>query len=385
MSSLNEKVGLQNVAAAYSNVTRHPSWSIPWLEDDSAMNGVQLWANRSLVFAKDAVEVGGATGLLGIHWRTRDIAPQASALAQWPWDRALTSTRLYQDLAAAEFGLAAGSTLATRVAAIFESVDSFGSLEGGPLAPPSPGVGVQAPGWPGYDPTADYGRAFLAATKVAIPRPIVWGPGRLDNTFEIAPATFRFVEEFEALRPAVAAASKSAPLPLARFDRWLATFHYLRAAGEVGDTWRRIAEATGSAVAAIRRGNESCFRAVWSSSLLPLRAELVNRTRSMVSSLTATVTDTGSLGALANLQQYALPMLVETTDLAYNALHGARCKPTGPVKCYDEHTPAGRIFPYTPGHAAEYTPGSCSDSLTDERCAKWGSADRQGAKGVLTP
>ena len=370
MTSINEKIGMQNVEAAYGNVTKHQGWSIPWMEDDSAMNGVQLWANRTLVFVKDAVEIGGATGLLGIHWRVQDIAPQASALAQWAWNRTLTSAQLYQDLLAAEFGLVAGSPLAKQIAAIFETVDSFGSLEDGSLAPPKPGVKVQTPGWPGFDPTADYGRAFLAATKVAIPRPIVWGPGRLDNTFEITPATFRFVEEFEALRPAVAAASKSAPLPLARFDRWLASFHYLRAAGEVGDTWRRIAEATGSAVGAIRRGNEIGFRAVWSSSLLPLRAELINRTQLMVNSLTATVTDTGSLGALANLQQYTLPMVVETTDLAYKALHGSRCKPTGPVKCYAENTSAGRIFPFTPGRAAEYSPGSCSDSLTDERCAK---------------
>ena len=358
----------------------------------------------------------GATGLLGIHWRIRDIAPQASALARWPWDRTLTSEQLYLDFLSAEFGLAAGSSLLKQIVAIFESVDSFGSLHGGPLAPPRPGVRVQTPGWPGYDPSVDYGRTFLAATKVAIPRPIVWGPGRLDNTFVIAAATFHFVEEFEALRPAVVVANKAAPLPLARFDRWLATFHYLRcgknvrrfarhfrvendrlprqtnsgrtfsniskwetlneercfcrAAGEVGDTWRRIAEATGEAVDAIRRGNESSFREVWSASLLPLRAVLVNRTHSMVSSLMATVSDTGSLGALANLQQYTLPMLVENTDLAYKALHGARCKPIGPAKCYDEHTSAGRIFPYTPGRAAEYTPGSCSDSLTDERCAK---------------
>eukprot|EP01046_Picozoa_sp_COSAG06_P009521 COSAG06_NODE_498_length_15000_cov_60.875721_12_plen_72_part_00 len=37
---------LQNVEAAYQNVTKHESWSIPWLEDDSAMNGVQLWCGK---------------------------------------------------------------------------------------------------------------------------------------------------------------------------------------------------------------------------------------------------------------------------------------------------------------------------------------------------
>lgn len=33
---------------------------------------------------------------------------------------------------------------------------------------------MQTPGWPGYQPSKDFGKAFLAATDVAIPRPIVW-------------------------------------------------------------------------------------------------------------------------------------------------------------------------------------------------------------------
>ena len=317
------------------------------------------------------MEVGGASGLLGIHWRTTDVAPQATALAQWPWHRTLTTKELYEDLVAAEFGLAMDSPLTQRIASIFESLDSFGSLKGGPLAPPRPGVEVQTPGWPGYDPHADFSRIneFLSVTRVAIPRPIVWGPGRLDNTFEVEPATFRFVDEFESLRDAVATATKSAPLPLARFDRWLATFQYLRAAGEVGDAWRRTAIATGKAVDAIRGSDETTFGKLWAGSLVPLRAELINKTSDMVTLLTATVSDTGSLGALANAQQYTLPMMTRSTDLAYDALHGARCKP-GPAKCYDEHTAKGRVFPFVPGGGGgEYAPGSCSDTLTDERCA----------------
>lgn len=373
MSSINEKIGLQNVELAYTNVTTHgrPAWSIPWLEDDSAMTGVQLWANRTLVFAADAVRVGGATGLLGIHWRTTDVAAQATALAQWPWQRTLTSRELYQDLVAAEFGLPATSDLTLRIAGIFSSIDSFGSSIEGPLAPPRPGVEVNTPGWPGYDPRAKLTRtnAFVSETQIAIPRPIVWGPGRLDNTFQIEPSTFRFVNDFASLRTAVAMATKSAPVPLARFDRWVATFQYLRAAGQVGDVWRRIAVAMGDAVRVVRSGDENTFRGIWNESLVPLRAELINRTSAMVTHLTETVSDTGSLGALANTQQYTLPMLTRSTDLAYKALYGARCKPAQ-VKCYDEHTSRGRVFPYIPGGGGgEYTPGSCSDTLTDERCA----------------
>lgn len=64
-----------------------------------------------------------------------DIAPQVVALAQFPWNRTLTSHELYLDLVSAELGLSVGSPLVEMAAAIFESVDSFGEL-----APPRPGL-----------------------------------------------------------------------------------------------------------------------------------------------------------------------------------------------------------------------------------------------------
>jgi len=84
LSSINEAVGNANVEPEYTNVTHHPKWSIPWLEDDPGMTGLQLWVNRTLVYSKDAMETG-ATGVLGIHWHTRDISPSITALAKRPW------------------------------------------------------------------------------------------------------------------------------------------------------------------------------------------------------------------------------------------------------------------------------------------------------------
>lgn len=222
---------------------------------------------------------------------------------------------------------------------------------------------------------------FWIAVLSVLPRPwfdrwlaiTLQGPGRIDNTFVVDNTTFAFVARMEALRPAVAAVVKGAPLTMARFDHWLATFRYIQAAGQVGDAMRRIAEASGLAVDAIRRGDERSFGKLWDSSMLPLRGELVNHTAEMINQLTLTVHDTGALGALANAQQYMLPMVTSTTDLAYKALH-ARCKPSSEVVCYNEHGPKGRVFLFEPGgigarQGTEFTPGSCSDSLTEDRCA----------------
>ena len=62
-------------------------------------------------------------GLLGIHWRTREIQPQLTALAELPWNPTLTSHDVYVDIAMSDFGLPL--ELAEDVAAIFDSIDSY--------------------------------------------------------------------------------------------------------------------------------------------------------------------------------------------------------------------------------------------------------------------
>ena len=46
----------------------------------------QLWAGRMRCDAADALQYG-CTGLMGIHWRTRILAPNVSALAKAAWDQ----------------------------------------------------------------------------------------------------------------------------------------------------------------------------------------------------------------------------------------------------------------------------------------------------------
>jgi len=86
MSCINRQVGHDPVEPGFAQVEGRPKWAIPWLEDDPAMISPQLWVGRMRKDAADALQYG-CTGLLGIHWRTRILGPNVSALAHAAWDQ----------------------------------------------------------------------------------------------------------------------------------------------------------------------------------------------------------------------------------------------------------------------------------------------------------
>ena len=77
------------------------------LSDDGGQNEPQFWVNRTLEWARQATAYNSTGGLFGIHWRTRAISLQFSALAQYPWNAALTSRQFYKDFCQHDFGLEA--------------------------------------------------------------------------------------------------------------------------------------------------------------------------------------------------------------------------------------------------------------------------------------
>ena len=85
ISCINNDVGEAPVEPGFSKINERPRWAIPWLEDDPALTSPQLWVGRMRKDAADALAYG-CTGLMGIHWRTRTLAPNVSALAHAAWD-----------------------------------------------------------------------------------------------------------------------------------------------------------------------------------------------------------------------------------------------------------------------------------------------------------
>ena len=85
-SCINLELGTVPVDSNFARLKDRPKWAIPWLEDDLSMSTPQMWVGRVRKDASDALKYG-CTGLMGIHWRTREVGPELTALAAAGWDQ----------------------------------------------------------------------------------------------------------------------------------------------------------------------------------------------------------------------------------------------------------------------------------------------------------
>jgi len=114
-SCINRGLGYTPVEKGFKAITDRPKWSIPWMEDDPDLIGTQMWVGRLRKDALDSYRYG-CNGLIGIHWRTRDLSPNVSALAKGAWtanqwdklpeaaNRDLPCSDFYADWVRSEFG-----------------------------------------------------------------------------------------------------------------------------------------------------------------------------------------------------------------------------------------------------------------------------------------
>jgi hypothetical protein len=86
MSCINRQVGHAPDEAGFAKVSNRPKWVIPWMENDPNLVAPQPWAGRMRTDAVDA-RLLGCTGLLGIHWRTKQMMLNVAALAEAAWDQ----------------------------------------------------------------------------------------------------------------------------------------------------------------------------------------------------------------------------------------------------------------------------------------------------------
>jgi len=86
MSCINQTVGHAPVEPSFANIVGRPKWAIPWMENDPTLTQPQPWVARMRYDAADAKRLG-CTGLLGIHWRTKAMMQNVSALAAAAWDQ----------------------------------------------------------------------------------------------------------------------------------------------------------------------------------------------------------------------------------------------------------------------------------------------------------
>lgn len=274
MSCINRQVGHEGVEPAFAKITGRPKWAIPWMENDPNMVGPQPWVGRMRHDAVDARRYG-CTGLLGIHWRTKALAPNVAALAGAAWDQSWVPVGANPPL-----------------------VQPSPGGEGAPGGSPSPrertmpveGFYVDFARANFGDPVAwAAGRLMARMDGVAMPQASDWksGPGNLvpnPKPWSQERARYAFVEELAALRPQVNGAGN-----LERFDYWL-------------NTWRGAAA---MAEASCVRGQlDQAMAATNHAAALAVRLDLARVWARLMSLQTALVSTPGELGTLANMEQH---------------------------------------------------------------------------------
>eukprot|EP00118_Oscarella_pearsei_P019329 m.204509 g.204509 ORF g.204509 m.204509 type:complete len:965 (+) comp39649_c0_seq9:56-2950(+) len=259
ITSIDMQVGNTPVDPAYSNITKHDKWAIPWMEDDPGLTAPQLWVNRTLQHMEDAKKYG-CQGLLGIHWRTRQTSPQIAAMAQKSWDFSLTSETFWNSWCIEEFGIADPAT-------IFSAIDSFNmprpvSWSGGPG------------GW-----GANLGQCS-------------WGP------------KYDFIGNLSMMKNKVKPNSSY----MDRFEYWLNSFFYMRSISVVQCIWGQY----NVAIEKVEKEKDPSVRQKMAETLaLPLRVQLVKNATQMMSYLLQTVSSTGEMGTIMNVLSHSLVHAIE--------------------------------------------------------------------------
>lgn len=323
MSCINREVGHDLVESAFGAIQGRPKWAIPWLENDPNLISPQLWAGRMRYDAADAGKLG-CTGLIGIHWRTKILAPNVSALAKAAWDQTYVPARW--DIRPSS---RATEPRSGRAVSSAPPTDKPTIVERRRTMPVEDFYLDFARAWFGNSVAEEAGRFFASIDGMNLPETSHWeeGPGAISTQAPTA-GVFSFVDKLEALRPKVSGSGY-----LERFDSWLNTFRYQRAMSEVG----RLRANLDSLLAQIPAHSSASERSGLAHRGLELRLSLARAWEQMMGYLLAAVDTTGELGTIANLEQHNRVRLavLNKHDAKLRALLGRPLPPeTEPGRLY---------------------------------------------------
>lgn len=278
-SCINRGVGYTPVEKGFKAITDRQKWSIPWMEDDPDLIGTQLWVGRLRKDALDSYRYG-CNGLIGIHWRTRDLSPNVSALAKAAWtanqwenlpeaaNRDLPTTDFYTDWVKSEFGFYNESLVKLLV-----WLDSKGTEQKEGNKGDSP---LNATDWIG-------------------------GPGGLMTNKTIEDLTERidrysFIPQMEAILPTVPGVGNHE-----RYEYWLTNLKYNKSLIETALAVKKLQLAVDE-IKKEKVKTKQLQMAV--DKALPLRLELAEKWKQTIRLLLSKVSTTGEMGMLANLEMH---------------------------------------------------------------------------------
>jgi len=103
-SALDDIITGDTVSAAYGKLSKDREyWPIPWFEFDGDQWCPQPNTKHFYNAARDALKKG-ASGLLAIHWRTRDVEEAHAYISQFAWNPKLGYEEFYKDYAGKAYG-----------------------------------------------------------------------------------------------------------------------------------------------------------------------------------------------------------------------------------------------------------------------------------------
>ena len=278
MSSISRDVGNTPVDPAFAAIHGRDRWAIPWLENDPHLTAPQPYAGR-MRFDAVAAHTYGCTGLFGIHWRTKAVAPNISALAAAGWD---------QSWAPSNVSIASISHFPNPQAAKDRSmpIDDFYLDYATAHFGPNVAREVQD--------------IFCEIDGPKMPRSVTWTTGPGDILVQRAPWSsvrrrWTFVDRFAAIAPRVMGQSCQE-----RFQDQLNTFRYAREQAHLGC----LRGSLDSAVQKLLKTAAPAQRKQILNKALAIRLKMTRHWAKMMRYLLAAVSTRGELGTLANLEQH---------------------------------------------------------------------------------
>ncbi|MHB1459299.1 MAG: hypothetical protein ACYC0V_20505, partial [Armatimonadota bacterium] len=121
-TSLDFIAPLPKVDSIYTQLPKdRQRWPIPWLENDGDQWQPQPYVHILESTVRDAHK-GGAQGMLGIHWRTREIEENFGYIVNYSWDTKLTAEGYFKDIARNCYD----AQIADEMAVIHSELDNMG-------------------------------------------------------------------------------------------------------------------------------------------------------------------------------------------------------------------------------------------------------------------
>lgn len=302
-SCINRNLGWEPVDSAFVRIAGREKWVIPWMEDDPGMIIPQFWVGRMRRDAADAYAYG-CNGYFGIHWRTRVLSMNVSALAKAAWEQPWNAEKGKRITPGEVQSYLTSQEGKERKSRDLQSLDfyqnwcknQFGEQISGPIAQ----IFTALDGVKEKTTRLEDGLARL-------PRPATWinGPGNIlvsKSPWDSVKVQYDFIDRMEKLRPEVSGNGN-----LERFDYWLNQFKYLRSTGELACTLGLYRNAARQ----MDKMDQLQKKDFANEKLLPFLKQEVIQLYNVHRYLVSSISTWGEIGNITNWQQHVIPYHIQ--------------------------------------------------------------------------